>query len=567
MLTFVPAYESLQRHIGLWDAVQRMTRRRALIALGISIWAAVSVAVTVESWPEDPSPRAKQQISCQINGKTVTDSVSTNPYDTLLQEVIDERRSPADQIASQQLFSDTLCALHSQTHLPLGIVYTQLSELQEALQSSDFNAGAFLEEALKREAAQELAMQREMDAWRQDEQLNSVVSGSMLFALPLAGLSITWFAVAWARRPGTAMATDRADTKRIVLTVVAGAGVAIAMELILALDRPLMINLGVLLPGLVIMIPILRAIWQRPTVQVAGYVAFAGTFICLWIAAAEDAEEPFTREQWRLLGWTLLATASAITWQRRASAPPTASEPVSAQTTKAPPLHGDDSTRVSGELGKSKPGMGRSVPLAETHVNSAGPRLAGMWSKHLGWILVGVVGFVAVTTAAVYGEVWAQVILVLLGSGLVTWGIGLAPPLLIRFVLIRRPIDKRWALVLVALFWMFNLVVFILLGSESKTHFALLLIGYASYSILRKGARKQVLPIVQSLGPSRPSILQVPLGEVPKPCLVCGGTGRTKHDRQRAGLLGRLRGAEQLLEHCPICAGSGVESHVEADSH
>ncbi|RMD64817.1 hypothetical protein D6833_03840 [Candidatus Parcubacteria bacterium] len=86
------------------------------------------------------------------------------------------------------------------------------------------------------------------------------------------------------------------------------------------------------------------------------------------------------------------------------------------------------------------------------------------------------------------GEQWG---LVLFLSILFTWGIGLTPPLLIRFVFMRRPIGKGWAIGIVALLWVFNLVLFTALGSQSKSHGALILVAYVSYAILRKGAKKQ----------------------------------------------------------------------------
>jgi|TARA_R110001606_G_scaffold397294_1_gene573352 hypothetical protein len=91
--------------------------------------------------------------------------------------------------------------------------------------------------------------------------------------------------------------------------------------------------------------------------------------------------------------------------------------------------------------------------------------------------------------ADLYGEQWG---LVLFLSFLFTWGVGLAPPLLIRFAIMRRPIGKGWSLGVVALFWVFNLVLFIAFGSQSKSHSALALVAFASYAILRKGAKKQV---------------------------------------------------------------------------
>lgn len=79
---------------------------------------------------------------------------------------------------------------------------------------------------------------------------------------------------------------------------------------------------------------------------------------------------------------------------------------------------------------------------------------------------------------------------------LITWGIGLAPPLLVRFALLRQPMNKPAAIGFVVLFWIVNLVIFTALESENKTHGVLVLIGCASYAILRIGASAS--PQVQS---------------------------------------------------------------------
>lgn len=91
-----------------------------------------------------------------------------------------------------------------------------------------------------------------------------------------------------------------------------------------------------------------------------------------------------------------------------------------------------------------------------------------------------------------YGE---QRGLVLFLSLLFTLGVVLAPPLLIRFAIMRRPIGKGWAIGVVALFWVFNIAIFTALGSQSKSYVALALIAIASYAILRKGAKKQAVPV------------------------------------------------------------------------
>jgi hypothetical protein len=88
-----------------------------------------------------------------------------------------------------------------------------------------------------------------------------------------------------------------------------------------------------------------------------------------------------------------------------------------------------------------------------------------------------------------YSEHWPLVLLV---SALGTWGIGLAPPLLIRFVFVRRPIGKGWAIGLVASLWILNVALFTALGTQSKSHGALALVAFVSYALLRKGARKVI---------------------------------------------------------------------------
>ena len=93
--------------------------------------------------------------------------------------------------------------------------------------------------------------------------------------------------------------------------------------------------------------------------------------------------------------------------------------------------------------------------------------------------------------ADLYGEQWG---LVLFLSFLFTWGIGLTPPLLIRFAFMRRPIGKGWAFGIVTLFWAFNVLLFAALGSQSKSHGALALVAFVSYAVLRKGAKKQAEP-------------------------------------------------------------------------
>lgn len=85
-----------------------------------------------------------------------------------------------------------------------------------------------------------------------------------------------------------------------------------------------------------------------------------------------------------------------------------------------------------------------------------------------------------------HGNLWWLTIIV---SFFLTWGIGLIPPLLIRYVIIRKPLSKGWAISLVIFLWMVNIVIFTALGSQSKTHAALFFVAWVSYIILRKGKK------------------------------------------------------------------------------
>ena len=90
-------------------------------------------------------------------------------------------------------------------------------------------------------------------------------------------------------------------------------------------------------------------------------------------------------------------------------------------------------------------------------------------------------------------------ILNLIVSAILTWGIGLAPPLLTRFAILRRPITKVSGIVFVSIFWFLNLITFIAMGSQSKTHGALFFVAVASYYILRSGWKKYEVKV-----PSQP---------------------------------------------------------------
>jgi hypothetical protein len=77
----------------------------------------------------------------------------------------------------------------------------------------------------------------------------------------------------------------------------------------------------------------------------------------------------------------------------------------------------------------------------------------------------------------------------IVASIVLTWGIGLTPPVLIRYAILRRPMNKWPAIGICAFFWFFNVILFTALGSKSKTHFALTLVAFVSYWILRKAGK------------------------------------------------------------------------------
>lgn len=76
-------------------------------------------------------------------------------------------------------------------------------------------------------------------------------------------------------------------------------------------------------------------------------------------------------------------------------------------------------------------------------------------------------------------------------SFIITWLIGLTPPLLFRYAIFRGPVGKWLAISIVAIFYLINIIIFIALGSESEFHSAVFLIGLVSFYILRKKSSKE----------------------------------------------------------------------------
>lgn len=80
---------------------------------------------------------------------------------------------------------------------------------------------------------------------------------------------------------------------------------------------------------------------------------------------------------------------------------------------------------------------------------------------------------------------WPEVIL----SFLITWAVVLAPPLLIRAIR-KTPINKAISILLCVVLYFANVVLFTALGSQSKSHAALLLGAWVSYHIFRREQKR-----------------------------------------------------------------------------
>lgn len=89
-------------------------------------------------------------------------------------------------------------------------------------------------------------------------------------------------------------------------------------------------------------------------------------------------------------------------------------------------------------------------------------------------------------------------------SFILTWGIGLAPPVLIRYVFRKEPTDKWPAIGICSLLWLLNVILFTALGSQSKTHGVLALIAYVSYWLLRRPSQKTEVVVFGESTPEKP---------------------------------------------------------------
>lgn len=110
-------------------------------------------------------------------------------------------------------------------------------------------------------------------------------------------------------------------------------------------------------------------------------------------------------------------------------------------------------------------------------------------------------------------------------SIILTWGVGLLPPVLIRYAILKRPVANWLAIAICIFFWFCNIILFTALGSKSKTHAGLLMVAGVSFWILqRKNKTSSALPI-QVQTESSPNAT-FPAGPAPT-----GDHGSSVHER------------------------------------
>lgn len=78
------------------------------------------------------------------------------------------------------------------------------------------------------------------------------------------------------------------------------------------------------------------------------------------------------------------------------------------------------------------------------------------------------------------------------------WGliVILAPPPLVRYVLLKRPVSKIKAIAISAVLWILNVIAMAAMGREKQAHVILVGIAIGSYYILR--SRKRGSPSTES---------------------------------------------------------------------
>lgn len=102
---------------------------------------------------------------------------------------------------------------------------------------------------------------------------------------------------------------------------------------------------------------------------------------------------------------------------------------------------------------------------------------------------------------------------------LITWGIGLVPPFVVRYLIARKPLGKWPAISVCVGFWFFNFFLFTILGSTSKSHSALILVAAVSYWLLTRRGSDASVSLEQS-PPEVPQTLVTPTTLMPQAAAV-----------------------------------------------
>ena len=72
------------------------------------------------------------------------------------------------------------------------------------------------------------------------------------------------------------------------------------------------------------------------------------------------------------------------------------------------------------------------------------------------------------------------------------WTVILAPPSLIRFAFLKRPVSKTMAITISAVLWIINVIAMAAMGLEKQAHVVLVGIAVGSYYLLRVRQRESV---------------------------------------------------------------------------
>lgn len=80
---------------------------------------------------------------------------------------------------------------------------------------------------------------------------------------------------------------------------------------------------------------------------------------------------------------------------------------------------------------------------------------------------------------------------IIISSFLFTWVGGLFLPVILRFLFIKKPIRKFYAILIIGVVFIMQYLTVAILNPERKTHLPLFIVAYIGYLILRKESNKK----------------------------------------------------------------------------